>query len=117
LFFSVSFFSATFKNKKAPKEFPLGQNVWLEEDDLHLLDLNHFEWNVDDGFVVFTGFQHVFVIFLVVPVDDHILTGVFDHLQFLEYIQDAFGRTGVEILQIKINLLLLTREYNGVWVN
>ena len=52
-------------------------------------NFDHFERNPDDGFVILTRFQHIFVILLVIPVDDHFLFPFMDGFQLLKYIEDA----------------------------
>ena len=51
---------------------------------------NHLERNPDDGFIIFTGFKHIFIILLVIPVNDYLAFAFMNGFQLLEYIKDTF---------------------------
>lgn len=87
-----------------------GYFVYFDVPD-SVYNFNHLERYTDNGFIILPGLQHVFVVFLIIPVDHYIVLGLVDGLKFLENIQDALGGTGVKVLQVNVHLGLCMRVF------
>ena len=74
----------------------------MKGEELDLFHLNHLEWDVDDGFVVLAGFQHVFVVFLVVPLYHDFSADAFELVVTVPP-QYALSSIRVQVLEPPVN--------------
>lgn len=77
------------KNRGYLFEIASIKNAVNIDGSLLFYNFNHLKGNPDDGFIVLTCLEHIFIILLIVPVNDYFTFTLVYGLKLLENIKDA----------------------------